>query len=123
MRARISSGEVATSRPSTRHRALVGHQEAEQRLEQRALAGAVRAQQADRAGRESRRHVLQRPVLSVADAEALGLDDRAGEPFSRGRRVRLARLDLRRSGIIQQCSEVYGRNALERSAQAQRVGL
>ena len=49
------AGAVATSRPNAVMRPAVGRQEAEQRLEQRGLARAVRAEQAHRAGRERRR--------------------------------------------------------------------
>ena len=68
----------ATSRPSTRIRPCVGRDEAEQRLEHRALAGAVRSEQADRAARETRALTfLQRLVLAVDDGHAVELDDRS----------------------------------------------
>ena len=80
MRSRISSGDVGDVKVEHLHRALLGHEETQQRLEERALAGAVRAEQADRARREDRRDVVQREVLAVTDAQVIGLDDGPGEP-------------------------------------------
>ena len=64
------------------------NQESEERFEQRALACAVGTEQADGAGREHRRHVVQREVLAVADAQLIGLDDRAVEAGAGRSRVR-----------------------------------
>src|SRR5262249_47234149 len=58
------------------HAAALGHEKPEQRLEHRALAGAVRPEQADRARRERRRHVAHRAIFSVGDGHALERDDR-----------------------------------------------
>ena len=49
--------------------------EAEQRLEHRALAGAVRSEQPDGAALEARADVLERLVLAVDDRDAIELDD------------------------------------------------
>ena len=57
------------------HAAALGHDEPEQRLDHRALAGTIGPQQADRSGRKRRRHVAQREVLSVGDAHVLERDD------------------------------------------------
>ena len=75
MRARISSGDCGDVEAEHRHPALVGLDEAEQRLDQRALAGAVGSEQADRAGWKRRGDVTQRPVLAVAHADVIALDD------------------------------------------------
>ena len=69
MRARISSGDVGDVEAEHAHLALVGHDEPEQRLDHRALAGAVRAEQPDRASRERGGDVAQRAVPPVADAD------------------------------------------------------
>ena len=75
MRARISSGEVGDVEAEHGHAALVRLDEAEQRLDERALAGAVGAEQADRARQKVGGDVLERPVLAVANADAIALDD------------------------------------------------
>ena len=58
--------------------AAVGLDEAEQRLEHRALAGAVRPEQADRPGRKRRGDVGQRPLGAVAHADPLENGDGFG---------------------------------------------
>ena len=63
-------------------RPLVRLDEAEQRLEHRALAGAVWPEQPDGAALEARADVLERLILAVDDRHAIELDDwaAAGEP-------------------------------------------
>ena len=113
-------------RGRARSSALVGHQEAEQRLEQRALAGAVRAQQADGAGREHRRDVVQRPVLAVADAELIA-PGRRGRVGTRRRAEpgpAASGMSGEMSGIAGAASREYTRlEPLQRSPQPQRIGL
>jgi hypothetical protein len=57
------------------HAAARRHDEPEQRLDHRALAGAVRAQESHRAGRKRRRHVAQRRVLAVLNGHVFERDD------------------------------------------------
>ena len=64
-----------------------GFDEAEQRLEHRALAGAVRSEQPDGAALEARRDVLERLVLAVDDRHPFELDGwGAGGPAALGSR-------------------------------------
>ena len=53
---------VGDVEPEDAHPSALGHEEPEQRLDHRALAGAVRPEQAHRAGGKRRRHVAQRAV-------------------------------------------------------------
>ena len=60
------------------HRAGGRRNEAEQRLDHRALAGAVGPQQPDRAQRKLRRDVHERAVLAVLDGHRIERDGRIG---------------------------------------------
>ena len=60
MRARISSGLLGDVQAEHGHAPVGRLDEPEQRLQHRALAGAVRPEQADRAARELRADALQR---------------------------------------------------------------
>ena len=62
------------------HLAAVGHDEPEQRLDHRALAGAVRAEQTHGSGAERRRHVAQRLVAAVRHRYRIQRDDRVVVP-------------------------------------------
>src|SRR3982750_3151443 len=53
------------------HLPLCRLHESEQRFDHRALAGAVRAEQADGAGRELGRDVAERPLPAIADTNAV----------------------------------------------------
>ena len=58
MRARMSSGDVGHVQAEHAHAPLLRHDESEQRLEHRALAGAVRPEQTHGTRRQSRRDVV-----------------------------------------------------------------
>ena len=97
MRARISSGAFATSSPSTVICPWSGRDEPEQALDHRALAGAIRAEQADGARREGRRHVAKR-VAAVAHRNTRQAHDHiAGTRVAwlQGRMARTAVSDMR----------------------------
>ena len=64
--------------PQHPHAPLVRDDEAEQRLDHRALARPVGAEQPDRAGAERRRDVAQRRIRAVGDRHAFQRDDRTG---------------------------------------------
>ena len=84
---RRSSPRWAASKPSTRTRAGGRVDETEQRLHQRRLAGAVRAEQPDRRRLERDAHVVERHDVAVADGQTLGRD-RVGDA---GHRVSVPR--------------------------------
>ncbi len=57
------------------HPAALRHEEAQQRLDHGALAGAVRPEQPDGSRRKRRGHVAQRDALAVGDGHAFERDD------------------------------------------------
>ena len=75
-------GAAAASRPSTRIRALGRREETEQRLEHRALAGAIRPEQADGAGGTTKETAWQRRVTAVGDRHVLEAAIAAGWPIT-----------------------------------------
>ena len=77
----MSSGAARHIASEDVHPSALRHDEAEERLDEGALAGAVRPEQADRAGWKRGRDVLQRGVSPVDDGHLFEGDDRGGRRY------------------------------------------